>query len=62
MWISLLGVLIREGAPDVDAPDHRRAANRCGLRYPSDLTDEEWVIVRADDVQPWRDAVDANAR
>ena len=26
-------------------PDHRRAANRCGLRYPSDLTDEEWVIV-----------------
>ena len=26
-------------------PDHRRAANRNGLRYPSDLTDEEWIIV-----------------
>jgi transposase len=26
-------------------PDHRCAANRRGLRYPSDLTDEEWAIV-----------------
>src|SRR5271157_1719721 len=26
-------------------PEHRRAANRSGLRYPSDLTDAEWVIV-----------------
>ena len=26
-------------------PDHRRTANRNGLRYPSDLTDDEWVIV-----------------
>ena len=26
-------------------PKHRRAANRCGLRYPSDLTDDEWAIV-----------------
>jgi len=26
-------------------PDHRRAANRSGLRYPSDLTDAEWAIV-----------------
>jgi transposase len=25
--------------------EHRRAANRSGLRYPSDLTDDEWVIV-----------------
>ena len=24
-------------------PDHRRAADRRGLRYPSDLTDDEWV-------------------
>ena len=26
-------------------PEHRRAANRSGLRYPSDLTDDEWAIV-----------------
>jgi transposase len=26
-------------------PEHRRAANRRGLRYPSDLTDAEWVLV-----------------
>jgi transposase len=26
-------------------PDHRRAANRSGLRYPSDLTDAEWAIL-----------------
>jgi transposase len=26
-------------------PKHRRAADRTGLRYPSDLTDAEWVIV-----------------
>ena len=26
-------------------PEHRQAANRTGLRYPSDLTDAEWVIV-----------------
>src|SRR3954447_869077 len=26
-------------------PEHRLAANRSGLRYPSDLTDAEWVIV-----------------
>ena len=26
--------------------DHRRAANRRGLRYPSDLTDAEWELVR----------------
>jgi transposase len=25
--------------------DHRRAADRKGLRYPSDLTDAEWVLV-----------------
>ena len=30
-------------------PEHRRAADRCGLRYPSDLTDAEWVLVGADD-------------
>jgi hypothetical protein len=23
----------------------RPAANRCGLRYPSDLTDAEWALV-----------------
>ena len=26
-------------------PEHRRAANRNGLRYPSDLTDDEWALV-----------------
>src|ERR1044071_1359077 len=26
-------------------PGHRRAANRNGLRYPSDLTDDEWAVV-----------------
>ena len=26
-------------------PEHRRAADRRGLRYPSDLTDAEWAVV-----------------
>lgn len=26
-------------------PEHRRAAERHGLRYPSDLTDGEWMLV-----------------
>ena len=26
-------------------PDHRRAADRRGLRYESDLTDGEWTLV-----------------
>ena len=26
-------------------PDHRRAADRRGLRYPSDLTDAEWGLI-----------------
>jgi transposase len=26
-------------------PEHRRAADRRGLRYPSDLTDAEWTLV-----------------
>jgi hypothetical protein len=26
-------------------PEHRRAAERRGLRYPSDLTDAEWALV-----------------
>jgi len=26
-------------------PEHRRTADRTGLRSPSDLTDGEWVIV-----------------
>jgi transposase len=26
-------------------PEHRRAADRRGLRYPSDLTDSEWALV-----------------
>ena len=30
--------------------DHRRAADRRGLRYPSDLTDDEWAIVAPGEV------------
>src|SRR3954447_8803319 len=30
-------------------PEHRLAADRRGLRYPSDLTDAEWAIVAAHD-------------
>ena len=30
-------------------PEHRRAAERHGLRYPSDFTDAEWDIDRTDD-------------
>lgn len=26
-------------------PEHRRAADRHGLRYPSDLTDAEWTLL-----------------
>lgn len=26
-------------------PDHRRASDRRGLRYPSDLTDAEWTLI-----------------
>src|SRR5918997_4334232 len=26
-------------------PEHRRAADQRGLRYPSDLTDAEWALV-----------------
>ena len=26
-------------------PEHRRAADRCGLGYPSDLTDAEWALI-----------------
>jgi transposase len=38
--------MIRNGAPDVEAWT-RHAADRSGLRYPSDLTDTEWAIVGA---------------
>ena len=26
-------------------PEHRRAADRHGLRYPSDLSDREWALI-----------------
>ena len=41
-------------------PEHRQAANRSGLRYPSDLTDAEWVIVAP--MTRLRDMAGANAR
>jgi hypothetical protein len=25
-------------------PEHRRAADRHGLRYPSDLSEDEWAL------------------
>lgn len=28
-------------------PEHRLAAERSGLRYPSDLTDAEWALIKA---------------
>src|SRR5205085_1343162 len=28
-------------------PEHRRAADRHGLRYPSDLNDSEWALIEA---------------
>ncbi len=28
-------------------PEHRRAADRRGLRYPSDLSDAEWALIGA---------------
>jgi transposase len=28
-------------------PEHRRAADRHGLRYPSDLSDGEWALIEA---------------
>ena len=33
------------GGAEMWKPEHRRAAARHGLRYPSDLTDAEWVLV-----------------
>jgi len=36
--------LIRQ-EPAMWKPEHRRAAERHGLRYPSDLTDAEWSLI-----------------
>ena len=33
------------GSARCGKPEHRRAADRNSLRYPSDLTDAEWAIV-----------------
>ena len=46
-------------------PEHRKAAGRKGLRYDSDLTEEEWTLVRAANTayQAWRtEAADRCAR
>jgi len=41
-----MGVLmIRKERPFMWTAEHRRAADRRGLRYPSDLTDAEWALV-----------------
>jgi transposase len=37
--------LIREEERPMWKPEHRIAADRSGLRYPSDLTSAEWAIV-----------------
>jgi hypothetical protein len=39
-------------------PDHRRATDRSGLRYPGDLTDAEWALV-APMIPPTRRALRA---
>ena len=39
------GRLILSGGRLMWKPEHRQAADRNGLRYPSDLTDAEWAIV-----------------
>src|SRR5271169_6146498 len=36
--------VIRDGEPPMWKPEHRKAASRKGLRYESDLTDEEWAV------------------
>src|SRR4249920_2154847 len=36
---------LRLGGAEMWKPEHRRAAERRGLRYPSDLTDAEWALV-----------------
>jgi hypothetical protein len=41
-------------------PEHRLAADRSGLRYPSDLTDAEWAIIEP--ISRQRDMVGANGR
>jgi transposase len=43
---SLVPERFMEGVP-MWKPEHRRAADRRGLRYPSDLTDAEWALVEA---------------
>jgi transposase len=40
-WIEV----IREGMPPMWKPEHRQAARRSGMRYDSDMTDEEWALV-----------------
>jgi hypothetical protein len=49
---SVESFVIRSAAPEsltggaeMWKPEHRRAAERHGLRYPSDLTDGEWALV-----------------
>src|ERR1700693_1359773 len=37
--------VIREGMPPMWKPEHRQAARRSGMRYDSDMTDEEWALV-----------------
>ena len=38
--------MIRERATAMWKPEHRLAARRVGQRYDSDLTDEEWALVK----------------
>ena len=45
-------------------PEHRLAADRSGLRYPSDLTNAEWAIVEPDPASEtwWAQTVGERAR
>src|SRR5690348_737856 len=41
----IIGRLILSGERPMWKPEHRVAADRSGLRYPSDLADAEWLLV-----------------
>ena len=46
------GTRIRLGGAEMWKPEHRRAAERRGLRYPSDLTDTRYAGSRRRSARP----------
>jgi hypothetical protein len=45
MWCSLILRMIHGSRRVAWMAEHGRAADRCGLQYPSDLTDAEWALM-----------------